>query len=173
MQKTIRINEQDQKVAEFLKGTGVSYNVSFQDTKKDNNWVRDQFLVTFEKGKDCYTFDFFTGIGNRLEADKTNSKPLQELLGKDRASDVLSKIGGDWSKVYAVAPTQASVLYCLLSDAQLADQNFDDFCSEFGYDPDSRKDFKIYESCCETLQKIRKLFTYDQRRQLEEILQDY
>ena len=36
-------------------------------------------------------------------------------------------------------PTAADVLDCLLSDYYTADNTFDDWCAELGFDPDSRK----------------------------------
>lgn len=180
MKTTININEQDQAVAEFLKAEKISYSASFQGTKKSDNWERDQFVVTFTNGNNSESFEYGCGIGHRLQVAKnayklsdsqlSGVKKLRDLIGESRLDSTILDLG---NKVYAVKPTQAGVLYCLLLDAQAADQNFDDFCSDFGYDPDSRKDFKVYEACCETLQKIRKLFTNEQRAKLAELLQDY
>jgi hypothetical protein len=45
------------------------------------------------------------------------------------------------------APKAAEVLDCLASDANGASDSFEDFCSNFGYDEDSRKAEKIYKAC--------------------------
>lgn len=185
--KKISINDQDRQVAEFLKAAKIQFFVSYATPFGDNvmdSWkVKISMRKTDQAGNSYAEFDYYTGIGHRIEAPAnsnklsasqiTSAKELQALLGKDRLDQTVIKIGGDWSKTYAVCPTQASVLYSLLLDAQCADQNFDDFCSDLGYNPDSRKDFKVYESCCEILQKMRKIFTNTERAELSEILQDY
>lgn len=180
MKNLITINEQDQAVAEFLKAEKITYSTRFQGTKKSDNWERDQFVVTFTNGKNSESFEYSCGIGHRLQVAKnayklsdsqlSGVKKLRDLIGESRLDSTVLDLG---NKVYAVKPTQASVLYCLLLDANCGDQNFDDFCAGLGYDPDSRKDFKVYESFTATLQKIRKIFTGEQRAKLAELLQDY
>jgi hypothetical protein len=72
-----------------------------------------------------------------------------------------------------VTPTQASVIYCLLLDAESGSMSFDGFCDNFGYYNDSISDFKTYQACMATTKRIQKLFTYSERQQLQELLQDY
>ena len=52
-------------------------------------------------------------------------------------------------------PDAAGVLDCLCSDASLACNTFEDFCSETGYDEDSRTSERIWNACCETADKLR------------------
>lgn len=47
--------------------------------------------------------------------------------------------------------------------------NFEDFCSEFGYDTDSRSAFKTYKAVMKEWKNVEKLFTPDQLEQLQEI----
>jgi len=52
-------------------------------------------------------------------------------------------------------PDAADVLSCLCSDATSADRvTFEDWCSDLGYDTDSRKAEKIYLACVETNAKL-------------------
>lgn len=44
-------------------------------------------------------------------------------------------------------PTPADVLYCLCTDARAGLMTFEEFCSDFGYDPDSRKAEKTWKAC--------------------------
>lgn len=48
-----------------------------------------------------------------------------------------------------------SVLECLLSDAQAGEQDFEDFCSDFGYDSDSRRAEKIWRACRKIAPRLR------------------
>lgn len=54
-----------------------------------------------------------------------------------------------------------SVLSCIGMDRNTPD-NFHDFCSEYGYDEDSRKAFKTWESCIELAHKLRTVITQEE-----------
>lgn len=57
----------------------------------------------------------------------------------------------------APIPDVADVLYCLCSDACCGESSFDDFCSELGYDNDSRKAEKVWNTCRDMCIKMRVL----------------
>lgn len=188
MKKIIELNEIDLAVAEFLNTNKIQFFVSYQGESKwlDSKNVSDKWLVKLSMQKadqagNLYAeFDFFTGTGNRLEVAKNSYKlsprqidsvkTLRELLGKDRLDNTMIDKGNGQ---YAVSPTQASVLYCLFSDADCGSESFDDFCDNFGYNADSMKDFRTYQACMDTAKKIRKIFTSEQRSKLAELLEDY
>ena len=54
-------------------------------------------------------------------------------------------------------PTSRRVLECLLSDAQLGALNFEEFCSELGFDPDSRKALASWKECGRIDLRLRRL----------------
>lgn len=58
-------------------------------------------------------------------------------------------------------PDAGGVLDCLLSDAQAGEQTFEDFCSELGYDPDSRKAERTWKLCRAGAPKLRRLLGAD------------
>ncbi len=64
----------------------------------------------------------------------------------------------------------ANVLLTLQQDAALADQSFESWCSDTGYDEDSRKAYKIYESCRDLFFSLRNGFgaRFDEFMGLEE-----
>ena len=63
-------------------------------------------------------------------------------------------------------PTSYDVLSCL----QKYDVGtFEDFCSEFGYDTDSRKAEKTYKAVCKEFANVQRFFTNDEIEQLQEI----
>lgn len=53
-------------------------------------------------------------------------------------------------------PELDAVLYALVLDAGASEERFDDWCANFGYDPDSRKALETYLQCQETAAKLRK-----------------
>ena len=52
-------------------------------------------------------------------------------------------------------PTAEDVLQSLLSDASSADESFEDWCGEYGYDTDSRKAERTYDQVREHTAKLR------------------
>ena len=78
------------------------------------------------------------------------------------------------SKNKPIRPKIADVLYSLILDAtSAADENFFDWCDNYGYPNDSIKAMNIYKKCLETAQILRKHFSFDTLRTLREMLQDY
>jgi hypothetical protein len=78
-----------------------------------------------------------------------------------------------YGNVYALYPTAAEALFCLLRDADCGEMNFYDFCGECGYDSDSRKALEIHDICQKTLIQIRNVLTPAQRAELSALLADY
>lgn len=60
-------------------------------------------------------------------------------------------------------PTLADILDCLASDAAGIDnaRDFEDWCAELGYDPDSRKAEKTFKVCEKQAESLKRLFGED------------
>ena len=65
-----------------------------------------------------------------------------------------------------------AVMHSLLSD-EIRGMDFEDFCSDFGYDSDSIKAKKIYNACVKNTDKLYRVFTNDELESMREQLQDY
>lgn len=67
--------------------------------------------------------------------------------------------------------------YCALNDGLGAKDSFENFCSEFGYDTDSRNDSrkaeKIYKACQKQLSKLERVFDCDLYDLINEIQETY
>lgn len=70
-------------------------------------------------------------------------------------------------------PLAADVLYSVLSDANAGDMGHEEFCDNYGYDPDSIKAKKIWEECTNVHYKLRGFFTPEQRGILEKLLEQF
>lgn len=57
-------------------------------------------------------------------------------------------------------PDAATVLDCLCSDATCPD-TFDDFCSEYGYDTDSRRAERTFKACLKSRDDLREFLGDD------------
>lgn len=54
-------------------------------------------------------------------------------------------------------PTAADVISSLCIDANCGEMSFEDFCSELGYDEDSRSAEATWKACVKTAPRVRKL----------------
>jgi hypothetical protein len=65
-----------------------------------------------------------------------------------------------------------NAFYCFVTDAVSGSYSFDDFCSEFGYDTDSKSADKIHKKCKKSLEKLQKIYDgdiYDLANDLQEV----
>lgn len=65
-----------------------------------------------------------------------------------------------------IEPTAYDVICCLTKNDP---GTFEDFCSDFGYDNDSRKAHKTYKAVVKEWEKVSGFFTEDELNQLMEI----
>lgn len=148
----------DETVAEYLAAQHISFTATLVGETKRDSWTCDEWRVRFEKraqsgGKMAeLETHYYTGTGHR--------KAPAKRMSWDNAPR-------------PVAPSAASVLHSLLLDAHSAEQPFDYWCSDFGYDTDSRKALDIYEACCTIRRDLYKLLTTEQRDTLRTMLEDY
>ena len=108
----------------------------------------DQWRVTLSSKSGCHSFDYFTGLGLRHKPDS-------------------------WGKRKPKKPKVADVLHSLILDASAADENFLDWCENYGFSDDSIKAMNTYKACLETAVVLRKHFPPDTLRTVRELLQDY
>lgn len=133
--------------------------------------LQDKWVVVIEG----QMFDYFTGIGRRKHKFGANS--CQKMFAGDcLAASWKNPISVNVQRMIehdtkAVPPTLDDVLYCLPMDAGAGHVSFADWCSDFGYDTDSRKALSIYEACQKNADKVRK-FIPDLEK-AREAFQDY
>lgn len=142
--KFAALNTADNQIDAMLLDREIEYRAVLVGATKRDDWECDAWRVSFGK----FTTDYFTGIGHRKQKNKyMPPKP--------------------------VTPTAASVLYCLFSDAEACEMSYQDWCDNFGYDSDSIKALNTYRACEATGHELRKLFDFNTRAKMREILQDY
>jgi len=136
---------------------------------KSDDWheTAQKFIFTI-KGK---TFEYYTGIGHRECAvswsrERDEYKRLKHANLTDHGLKEFIKLSR------ATMPSLDDLFYSLVMDSSAADQTFSDWCSDFGYDTDSRKALQTYEACQESAVKLRDLTTAT-LDQLREYFQNY
>lgn len=111
----------------------------------------DQWRVTLSSKAGFHSFDYFTGLGLRETISRTRGMTIKRVR----------------------KPKVADVLHSLILDASAADENFHDWCANFGYSDDSIKAMNTYKACLEVAVALRKHFSPDTLRTVRELLQDY
>lgn len=173
--------EANAAVSAIIEAAGFKVSVTGGYATKRDEWECDGWRLVFEKQTrsnpakpyDRFEFEYFTGTGHRKLSKIDAAGLARDLQGAVTAIhrrnithryEVLKK---------PVAPHPAGVLYGLLLDGEAAHMSFPDWCDNYGSDPDSMKAHQTYMSCCETGQKLEKMFTREQLQALREALQDY
>lgn len=54
-----------------------------------------------------------------------------------------------------------NAFYCFVGDAISGNMNFAEFCSEFGFDEDSRKAERIWKACRHSMEKLTRIYDGD------------
>ncbi|MCD7896389.1 MAG: hypothetical protein LUG50_06895 [Planctomycetaceae bacterium] len=101
------------------------------------------------KGRE-YAFDYWMGIAH---LDVANGRP-------NRENTVTLRLKPD-------AITPGSLMFSLLIDHYSADDDFEEFCAEYGYDTDSRRAERIYRAVQEQARQMRRLLGDDLHAFLE------
>lgn len=168
---------------DFLKKTGSKLEVEFLrngkhfSTDKEN---RDIYKCTLSRGIRSYTFEFGQSLINsgfyytmgrrKINIDR---KYLQPEYSKNLIHHIIKDSGyafmnnGESDVIhYPVTPDSYDILSCL-QKWELG--SFEDFCSVFGYDSDSRKAEKIYISVVNEYMQLCTLFTDSEMEEMQEI----
>lgn len=145
------MTDYEKQAEEFLQKTGTTFSAEFVKHGKhftDEKYSRDIYTCELRRGDRFYIFQF----GQSLKESIT---PEHRKQIKNRKKE-LEKL----------KPTAYDVLACL----QKYDVGtFEDFCSEFGYDADSRKAEKIYKAVLDEWRNVQILFSDEELEELREI----
>lgn len=117
------------------------------ETMRENDWKCDQWRIELSSKAGFWSTDYFTGMGHRSKPDS-------------------------WGKTKPKKPAIAEVLYSLFMDASAADNNFHDWCAEYGYSDDSIKSLNTYKQCLDIATALRKHFSPEQRQAIQAIIQE-
>lgn len=174
-------------VAELVAQACVTFSAIYAGETKnafgEAGHTMDKWSCAFTKGdgREAHEeFEYFTGLGHRAEPTKTDKimagRGLPALTEKDITQRTI------YGRRYFAAlekmrkpqaPHVAGVLHSLILDSSATGQSFADWCSDFGYDTDSRKAHATYEACQQNADKLARIFTHAQREALQTALQDY
>jgi hypothetical protein len=172
------ISTYEQQAIDFLNKTNCTIEIKFLKHGKhfqDDKEERDIYEITLKRGGRSYTFNFGQSIVNSgfyVMLGKQRINLDRKLIG-DSAIHGKIKMNYNYDYMqgrdkifYPKAPTAYDILACVTKHEV---GTFEDFCSEFGYDTDSRKAEKTYQAVKEEYLNISRLFNEDELAELQEI----
>jgi len=162
-------------------GIVVSFKyVCENDKALDGTHAMDEWRCTIQNHAKSEQFAYFTGLGLRAEATPAQKREaeygFQGLTVRDKQGAT------SYGRRYLAAvqklrkpkaPHAADILHCLLLDSVASGQSFAEWCSDFGYDTDSRKAYAAYEDCQQNTDKLNRVIDRATQTALREALQDY
>lgn len=179
------INSYEQQALDFLTSTNTKFECEFIRNAKyfsDDKETRDIYKITLTRKNRSYTFEFGNSINNsgfklQLGSKKEMIIPTSDservlLLTKPTALKMLVvrtvkfNLNNSDKIILPQEPTAYSILACL---TKYDPGTFEDFCSEFGYDEDSKKAEKTYNAVKDEYLHVISLFNEKEIDQLQEI----
>lgn len=155
---------QEQEVAALLAAANIPTRVTHLHQTKLDGWECDRWSVSIWHAE----FDYHTGMGHRKIPSPAGWPRWDNTL----RPGTLAYEAQEQRKV-PVAPHVAGVLHSLILDSRAAEQTFSDWCSDFGFDTDSRKAFATYDACQQTADKLRRVIPRDMLAQIATALENY
>ena len=135
--------------------------ITYSGEDEHDGWKCDHWRVRISNQNGYWTTDYYTGLGLRTPIPAVylaHNPPRKGTLAYEAMEKACRK---------PVKPKVIDVLYALVLDADAADQNFDEWCDNYGYSNDSIKAMNTYKQCLETAQALRRYFTREQRQAIE------
>lgn len=168
-----------QQAEDFLKNTNSELTITFD--KFDYHFIgdkekRDIYNVTLKRGNREYAFKFGNSINNsqfKIVARYFNREELKNCLENGKvnkykfANNFFTLTLDESNKIqYPKAPDAYDILACL---TKYDPDTFENFCSEYGYDEDSRKAEKTYNAVKDEYLHLCMLYSPEEMELLQEI----
>ena len=172
------LSEYDIQANEFLKKTNTEIKIVFKENAKyfyNDKEPRDIYNITLIRGNRKYTFTFGNSLrdsGFYVQIGRTKHPlPYNLLNSKNLRNYIKNHI--DYNFIYSidkihypVAPTAYDILACL---EKYDYESFEDFCSQLGYDTDSRNVERIYNACKDQYLHLISLYNEEEMEMLKDI----
>lgn len=147
------MNDYKKQTEEFLSKFGIEFeyeNIGVEISRLDPKRRNYKYIARFIRPNKQIELEFHGSIAD-YEAAKIGVRTKGYYLKPDKAKRILHAY---------------DVLTCLTKDNP---GMFSDFCSEYGYEEDSRKAFSTYEDVCEEWKKVSSFFSASEIEEMKEI----
>lgn len=152
------MDEYIKQATEFLQKTHAKMKIEYVGLAVNKEWKEKEkrclYEITLTSPRGSMTFNFWDSIRNTkirtMPFEAYNVQANKELAAKKKAA----------------VPSVYDVLACL---QKYDPGTFEDFCSDWGYDEDSRTAERIYFAVQKEYTQLARLFTPEQMEELSEI----
>ena len=163
------ISEYDKKAMNFLEKTNTKFECKFLKNDKyfdDDKEKRDIYEITLTRGERVFKFNFGQSLANSGKWKIWSSDGLILTNDDKEANRHRARHEEVYRHKEFEEPTPYDVLACLEKNDV---GSFENFCSVFGYDTDSKKVEKMYNTVLNEWNNVRILWTDEEIEQLQEI----
>lgn len=177
---TTGLSECELQAVNFLGATNTEFKAEF--LRNDFHFTgdkekRDIYKITLKRGSRKYSFEFGNSLNDsgfyytkgvqkiQLDRNLLNTPNLANYIKNKLDIGFHPEYKSDIVH-YPKTPTAYDVLACL---QKYPVGTFEDFCSEFGYDEDSRTAEKTYKAVLKEYNSLCTLFSDEELEQLQEI----
>ena len=169
------MNEYLERAKNFLNKANAKCEIVYGGISRNENWKekekRNWYDVTITTPRGKMTFTFWDSIHNTEISTMTFEEYAKKKLKYNRVENMSysEKVKAKLARLKAGAeavPNEYDVLACL---EKYDVGTFEDFCSEFGYDEDSRTAERIYIAVIKEYKDLTRIFTEEQMEELSEI----
>lgn len=168
------MNEYIKQAIDFLKKTHTEIKIEYVGLAVNKEWKEKEkrclYEITLTSPRGAMSFDFWDSIRN------TEIKTMTlEAYAEKRCRVVFSSLTQAEKmranrelavKKKAASPSAYDILACL---TKYDPGTFENFCSDYGYDEDSRTAERIYFAVQKEYTQLARLFTPEQMEELAEI----
>lgn len=169
----------EKEVETFLKTHDIEFIPTFVSKVQGLNHLqyKTHWTVEFKRGSRSLKTSYQAGFGLLLPKSaipKAGDNSLRTWNTVRQLCETGHTTLGVGKYMKVDNPKPADVLSCLMLDFSVLDySNFEEFATEFGYDPDSRSAEQTYKDCIETGLQYNRFFSTEEREELATLLADY
>lgn len=167
-------NEYTNQAEKFLQDANATIKIELQGRAINTAWKEKQprnlYAVTIATPRGSYTFDFWDSLYNTELTQTTVEQYAQKhfrMRYEDMTYSEQKKARAELAiKQKEARPTCYDVLACL---TKYDPGTFEDFCSEYGYNEDSRTAERIYIAVHKEFANLKRIFDPKQLEAMHEI----
>ena len=134
------------------------------DRSRDTEWPHDEWRIELSNTSGYWSTVYKTGLGHR--------KYPKGFIVEKKLNPRCLAFEQQERKKKPVKPSIADVMHSLLLDASAADENFHDWCGNYGYSDDSISALNTYKLCLETATALRKYIEQDVLAQVRKAVEE-
>lgn len=153
----------------IIDALGITIEASYipHDTQTGEKPMLRWAISVRRNGREFYSTEYSAGCAHAPEYKKA------KMLTAAVKAECETGIVYGTRMIPVPPPAVAEVVSSLLLDASNADERFEDWADNYGFDQDSRKAERMYRACQETAAALRRAFDRDELAALEKAFQDY